>query len=69
MCREAGEEETERRRDREKKRWADNINRWTGLDFTNSQRAVKDMEGKVEKLLKEAISGAPTIRTGQDEVE
>ncbi|GFN97007.1 endonuclease-reverse transcriptase [Plakobranchus ocellatus] len=28
-----------RRRGRQKKRWEDNINEWTGLSFANSQRA------------------------------
>ncbi len=31
-----------RKRERQKKRWEDNIREWTGLDFATSQRAVED---------------------------
>ena len=31
-----------RRRGRQKKRWEDNIKEWTGLEFANSQREVKN---------------------------
>ena len=31
-----------RRQGRQKKRWEDNIRKWTGLEFGKSQRAVED---------------------------
>jgi len=34
-----------RKRGKQKKRWADNIKEWTGLDFAKSQRAVEDRKG------------------------
>ena len=33
-----------RRQGRQRKRWADNIREWTGLDFGRSQRAVENRE-------------------------
>ena len=33
-----------RRQGRQKKRWEDNIRKWTGLEFAKSQRAVKNSE-------------------------
>ena len=33
-----------RRQGRQKKRWEDNIREWTGLEFTQSQRAVENRE-------------------------
>ena len=33
-----------RRQGRQKKMWKDNIREWTGLEFTESQRAVENME-------------------------
>ena len=38
----------ERRQGRQRKKWEDNIMKWTGLEFGKSQRAVKK-QGKVEK--------------------
>ena len=35
---------------RQRKRWEDNIREWTGLDFSNSQRAVENRE-KWRKLV------------------
>ena len=34
----------ERRRDREKKRWEDNIKEWTGMDFASSTRAAENRQ-------------------------
>ena len=34
----------------QKKRWADNIGKWTGLEFAKSQRAVENRE-KWRKLV------------------
>ena len=33
-----------RRRGRQKKRWADNIKEWTGMEFGDSMRAAEDRE-------------------------
>ena len=33
-----------RRQDRQRKRWEDNIRKWTGLEFGKSQRAVENEE-------------------------
>ena len=33
-----------RRQDRQRKRWEDNIRKWTGLEFAKSQRAVENRE-------------------------
>ena len=38
------------RRDRQKKRWEDNIRQWAGLEFGKSQRAVENRE-KLRKLV------------------
>ena len=34
----------ERRQGRQRKRWKDNIKKWTGLEFAKSQRAVENGE-------------------------
>ena len=39
-----------RRQGRQKKRWEDNIREWAGLEYTKSQRAVKNRE-KWKKLV------------------
>ena len=39
-----------RRQSRQKKRWEENIGKWTGLEFAKSQRAVENME-KWRKLV------------------
>ena len=39
-----------RGQDRERKRWEDNIRKWTGLEFSKSQRAVENRE-KWRKLV------------------
>ena len=39
-----------RRQGRQRKRWEDNIRRWTGLEFAKSQRAVEN-RGKWRKLV------------------
>ena len=40
----------ERRQDRHRKRWEDNISGWTGLEFAQSQRAVENRD-KWKKLV------------------
>ena len=39
-----------RKRGRQRKRWEDNIRKWTSLEFTKSQRAVQN-RGKWRKLI------------------
>ena len=39
-----------RRQGRQRKRWEDNIRKWTGLEFTKSKRTVENME-KWRKLV------------------
>ena len=39
-----------RRKGRQRKRWVDNIRKWTGLEFGRSQRAVKNRK-KWRKLV------------------
>ena len=39
-----------RRQGRQKKKWEDNIRKWTGLEFAKSQRAVEN-RGKWRKLV------------------
>ena len=48
----------ERRQDRQRKRWEDNIRKWTSLEFAKSQRAVENRE-KWRKLVAKSC-GAPT---------
>ena len=52
------------RKGRQRKRWEDNINEWTGLEFAKSQRAVENREQsrteKMEETGCEIICGAPT---------
>ena len=38
---------TTKRERRQKKRWENDIREWTGLEFTESQRAVEDKENWV----------------------
>ena len=48
-----------RKRGRQKKRWEDNIKEWTGLDFSNSERAAEDRQ-RWKKIVADVSSGAPT---------
>ena len=47
-----------RRQSRQRKRWEDNIRKWTGLEFVKSKRAVENRE-KWRKLVAKSC-GAPT---------
>ena len=47
---ERGGGERERRQGRQRKRWEDNINEWTGSEFAKSQKAVENRE-KWRKLV------------------
>ena len=44
-----------RRQGREKKRWKDNIRKWTGVDFAESQRAVKNREKWRKLVVKSSV--------------
>ena len=46
-----------RKRNRQKKRWEDNVREWTGLEIAKSQRAVENRE-KRRKLVVKVICGA-----------
>ena len=48
-----------RKRERQKKRWENNIREWTGLDFNNSQRAAEDRQ-RWQNSVADVSSGAPT---------
>ena len=48
-----------RKRGRQKKRWEDNIKKWTGLDFNSSQRAAEDRQ-RWQKSVADVSSGAHT---------
>ena len=48
-----------RRKGRQKKRWGDNIKKWTGMDFASSTRAAED-RNRLERDCCKVISGAPT---------
>ena len=48
-----------RRKGGQRKRWEDNIRKWTGLAFGKSQRAVENRE-KWRKTGCKIICGAPT---------
>ena len=52
-------ESPKRRQGGQRKRWEDNIRKWTGPDFGKSQRAVENRE-KWRKLVANIICGAPT---------
>ena len=49
-----------RRQGRQRKRWEDNIRKWTGLEFVKSQRAVENRKKKLEKTGCKIFGGAPT---------
>ena len=52
-------ERRKKTRQTEKKRWADKIREWTGLEFVRSQRAVGE-QTKMEETGCEVICGVPT---------
>ena len=59
-----------RRQSRQKKRWTDNTQEWTGLEFNKSQRAVENRK-KMEQIGCVVTSGASTTAAvkGKMEVE
>ena len=48
--------ERERRQGRWRKRWEDNINEWTGLEFAKSQRAVEKREKWMKLVSKSFVA-------------
>ena len=44
-----------RRQGRQRKRWEDNIRKWTGLEFTKSQRAVENREKWRKLVVKSSV--------------
>ena len=48
--------ERSKRRERQKKRWEDNTNEWTGMEFGDSLRAAEDRE----RYCFNVVCGAPT---------
>ena len=51
-----------RRRGRQKKRWEDNIKEWTGMEFADSQRAVKNRETWRELVRKSSMVPQRSLR-------
>ena len=47
-----------RRQGRQRKRWEDNIRKWTSLEFAESKRAVENRD-KMENTGCKIICGAP----------
>ena len=44
-----------RRQGRQRKRWEDNIRKWTGLDFGKSQKAVENREKWIKPVTKSSV--------------
>ena len=44
-----------RRKDRQKKRWENNIREWTDLEFAKSQRAVENREKSRKLVVKSPV--------------
>ena len=44
-----------KRRGRQKKRWEDNIRKWTGLEFAKSQRAAENREKWRKLVVKSSV--------------
>ena len=44
-----------RRQDRQRKRWEDNIRKWTGLEFSKSQSAVENREKRRKLVAKLSV--------------
>ena len=44
-----------RRQDRQRKRWEDNTRKWTGLEFSKSQRALKNREKWRKLVVKSSV--------------
>ena len=48
-------ERRKKTRQTEKKRWADKIREWTGLEFTKSKRAVENREKGWKLVVKSSV--------------
>ena len=44
-----------RRQGRQRKRWKDNIRKWTGLEFGKSKRAVENREKWIKLVAKSSV--------------
>ena len=44
-----------KRQGRQRKRWEDNIREWTGLEFTKSQKTVKNREKWRKLVVKSSV--------------
>ena len=51
-----------KRQRREKKRWEDNIRKWTGLEFTKSLRAVENKEKLRKLVVKSSVAPKRPLR-------
>ena len=51
-----------RRQGRQKKRWVDNIKKWTDLEFAKSQRAVKNREEWRKLVAKSSVEPQRPLR-------
>ena len=57
-----GTVERGRRQGRQKKRWEDNTRKWTGLEFTKSQRAVKNIKKWKKLVVKSSVVPHRSLR-------
>ena len=51
----SGHSERGRSQGRQRKRWEDNIRKWTGLEFAKSQRAVENREELRKLVVKSSV--------------
>ena len=56
----------ERRKDRQKKRWEDNISEWPGLGLSEALRKAEDREGWGKVVARSSLMPKPSFRQ-QDE--
>ena len=52
------------RQGRQRKRWEDNIRKWTGLEFAKSQRAVENREKWRKLVVKSSVVPQRPLRLG-----
>ena len=50
-----------RRQGKQRKRWEDNIRKWTGLEFIKSQRAVENREKWRKLIVKSSVVPQTTL--------
>ena len=56
-----------RRQGRQRKRWEDNIRKWTGLQFAKSQRAVENRKEWRKLVVKSSVVPERPLRLRVDE--